>query len=70
MKGIKKIGIAADHAGYEKKEVVKKYLESKGYEVKDFGTNSSDSVDYADFAHTVQHTVAKQTTQKALELTA
>lgn len=43
--------MAADHAGYPLKEVIKPYLISKGYEVVDFGTNSADSCDYADFAH-------------------
>lgn len=43
--------MAADHAGYPLKEVIKPYLISKGYEVVDFGTNSTDSCDYADFAH-------------------
>lgn len=46
-----KIAMAADHAGYPLKEVIKPYLVSKGYEVIDFGTNSADSCDYADFAH-------------------
>ncbi len=45
------IGIASDHAGYELKEVIKKYLEKQNYSVKDFGTNSTESVDYPDFAH-------------------
>lgn len=47
---MKKIAIAADHAGFEYKEFVKKHLEST-YEVKDFGTYSPDSVDYPDFVH-------------------
>lgn len=46
-----KIAMAADHAGYSLKEIIKPYLESKGYEVVDFGTNSADSCDYADYAH-------------------
>ena len=45
------IPIASDHAGYELKEKVKQYLISKNFEVKDFGTFSSESVDYPDFAH-------------------
>ena len=45
------IPIACDHAGFELKEVVKKHLEERGFEVKDFGTNSAESVDYPDFAH-------------------
>lgn len=43
--------MAADHAGYSLKEIIKPYLEGKGYEVVDFGTNSADSCDYADYAH-------------------
>lgn len=46
-----KIAIASDHAGYEYKEEIKDYLTSKGLSVKDFGTNSPDSVDYPDFVH-------------------
>lgn len=45
------IGMASDHAGYELKEKLKAYLIEKGYKVEDFGTYSSESADYADFAH-------------------
>jgi ribose 5-phosphate isomerase B len=48
-----KIAIGADHAGYELKEKVKKYLQVKGVEVKDFGANSPERVDYPDFSHPV-----------------
>lgn len=48
-----KIAIGSDHAGYELKEAVKKKLGEDGVEVKDFGTHSSDSVDYPDFGHPV-----------------
>ncbi len=47
----KKVAIACDHAGYKIKEFLKEYLQSKGIEVEDFGTNSEKSVDYPDFAH-------------------
>lgn len=47
----KKIGIASDHAGYELKELIIGYLSSKGYEVFDFGCDSPESCDYADYAH-------------------
>ena len=47
----KKIAIACDHAGYELKEEVKKYLLENQYDVKDFGTNSPESVDYPDMVH-------------------
>ena len=43
--------MASDHAGYDLKESIKKYVESLGYKVKDFGTFSSESCDYPDFAH-------------------
>lgn len=45
------IGLCCDHAGYELKEEVKKMLTSKGFSCKDFGTDSTDSCDYPDFAH-------------------
>lgn len=45
------IGVASDHAGYELKTKVIKYLESKGCVVHDFGTDSAESVDYPDYAH-------------------
>ena len=48
---MKTIGLACDHAGYELKEYVKTWLEAKGWEYKDFGTYSTDSCDYPDFAH-------------------
>ena len=54
---IKIVGLASDHAGYPLKEFVMQYLESKGYPVKDFGTNSDISVDYPDFAHPLAEAV-------------
>lgn len=48
---MKMIGLCCDHAGYEMKEFVKQLLESKGIAYKDFGTHSTDSCDYPDFAH-------------------
>lgn len=48
---MKKIAMASDHAAYTLKETVKSYLQEKGFEVLDFGTNSPDSCDYADFGH-------------------
>lgn len=45
-----KIAIAADHAGFEYKEYIKKQLAEK-YEITDYGTESLDSVDYPDFVH-------------------
>lgn len=47
------IPIASDHAGYELKEEVKKFLATLDIDTKDFGTFSTESVDYPDFAHQV-----------------
>ncbi len=47
------IPIGADHAGFQLKESVKKYLSDKGYQMKDFGCHSEESIDYPDFAHPV-----------------
>lgn len=48
-----KIAVGADHAGYALKQELKRYLETWGHEVSDFGTDSPESVDYPDFAHAV-----------------
>lgn len=45
------VAFCSDHAGYEMKMVLEGYLESQGVELKDFGTYSTESCDYADFAH-------------------
>ena len=55
-----KIALGADHAGYELKEKVKKFLLKQGIEVDDLGTSSPDSVDYPDYAVKVAHEVASQ----------
>lgn len=47
----KPIAIGSDHAGVEYKAIVMDWLSSNGYQVKDFGTYNTDSVDYPDFAH-------------------
>ena len=53
----KKIAVSADHAGFHIKEKIKKYLIDSGYEVKDFGCFSPDSVDYPDFGHSAARAV-------------
>jgi ribose 5-phosphate isomerase B len=55
MKQGLKIAIGSDHAGYEYKQILTEALSAA--EVKDFGTYSSDSVDYPDFAHPVANAV-------------
>lgn len=51
------IGIACDHAGYQMKEELKVFLSEQGYQVKDFGTNSEESMDYPDVAHPLANSV-------------
>lgn len=52
------IAIGSDHGGFALKEAVKKHLEEKGIEIKDFGCYSTESVDYAVHAAKVAHCVA------------
>lgn len=54
---IKSVAIGADHGGFETKEKLKIYLADLGLQVRDFGTNSTDAVDYPDFAHAVAKAV-------------
>jgi ribose 5-phosphate isomerase B len=54
-----KIALAADHAGYEEKEKIKRTLDEMGVEYVDMGTASTDSVDYPDFAQKVGEAVSK-----------
>ena len=53
-----KVAIGCDHGGYNLKPVLKDFLESKGIEYKDFGTNAPDSVDYNEFGLAVANAVA------------
>src|SRR5436190_7549093 len=53
-----KIALAADHAGFEEKEKIKKTLDEIGVEYTDMGTNSPDSVDYPAYAIKVGKAVA------------
>jgi ribose 5-phosphate isomerase B len=52
-----RIALGADHAGVALKEAVKQLLDGRGIAYKDFGTNSTDSVDYPDFAAAVSRAV-------------
>lgn len=63
-----KIALAADHAGFEEKEKIKKTLDELGVEYTDMGTNSADSVDYPDYAHKVGEAVAKGDVDQGLLL--
>lgn len=51
------ISIGNDHAGVDLKEAIISHLEQKGHQLHNHGTNSEDSVDYADFIHPVAQDV-------------
>lgn len=53
-----KIGIATDHHGVELKQLLTEFLTSEGYNVIDYGTNSSEMVDYCDYAFKIGEAVA------------
>lgn len=55
---VKKIAIGADHGGFPLKEYLIRFLEDKGYRVSNLGTDSTDAVDYPDFAERVARAVA------------
>lgn len=56
----KPVAIGSDHAGFDYKEDLISYLEAKGIAYTDFGTHTTDSVDYPDFAHPVANAVEKR----------
>lgn len=55
-----KIAIGGDHAGFDYKDKLVKWLQESGYETRDFGTYSSESADYPDFAHVVAEAVERK----------
>jgi ribose 5-phosphate isomerase B len=63
-----KIGIGSDHAGFEYKEKIKHYLRDLGHEIRDFGTDSDEPVDYPFFIRPVAEAVANGTTERGIVL--
>jgi ribose 5-phosphate isomerase B len=61
-----KIAIGSDHAGLCLKKEILNYLNSKGYEVKDYGTYSADSCDYPDFGRLVAEAVAGKEVERGI----
>lgn len=62
----KPIGVAADHAGLELKQILVQELQTRGLSLQDFGTTTSDSCDYPDFAHAVGHAIERGELQCAI----
>ena len=55
----KVIALASDHAGFKKKQVIKKFLEENSIAYKDFGSYSEESVDYPVYAHKIGEAIEK-----------
>jgi len=55
-----KIALGTDHAGFTLKETIKDYLESRGYEIIDYGTHSNEPVDYPDYIKPAAQSVANR----------
>lgn len=62
------LGICNDHAGVEHKNAIVKHLASRGFEVKNFGTDSTDSIDYTDLAHPLALAVEQAIVEKGIAL--
>ena len=60
------IALASDHGGYDLKERVKKYLEEKGLEYRDFGCDNKDSCDYPDYVKPAAESVADGTCERGI----
>lgn len=61
-----KIAIANDHAATALKNHIKNYLEEKGYEIVNFGTDTEESVDYPIYAHKVCRAIQEKTVDKGI----
>jgi ribose 5-phosphate isomerase B len=62
-----KIGIAADHGGYELKESLSEFLTSKGYEIKDFGAFELDNQDdYPDFVVPLANAIVNREVERGI----
>jgi len=62
------VALGCDHGGYELKEYLKRFLGELGYTVNDLGTNSTQSVDYPDFARAVAEAVAAQAAWRGIAI--
>src|ERR1043166_2182385 len=63
-----KIAVASDHAGFRYKELIKAALTAQGHEVQDFGTHSTESVDYPDFIRPAALAVAQGLCERGIVL--
>ena len=63
-----RIAISSDHAGYRYKEMLADFLREHGHEVRDFGTNSEDPVDYPDYIRPAAEAVARGEFERGIVL--
>jgi len=63
-----KIAIASDHAGFDYKEAIKSMLAQLGHEVRDFGTTSTEPVDYPLFIRPAAEAVARGECERGVVL--
>ena len=63
-----KIAIASDHAGFDYKTMLTTWLRTAGYEVVDYGTDSSESVDYPDYIRPAAEAVARGDCERGIVL--
>ncbi|MEX2430564.1 MAG: ribose 5-phosphate isomerase B [Dehalococcoidia bacterium] len=63
-----KIAIGSDHAGFQYKEAIKAWLQERGHEVQDFGTDSEESVDYPAYIRPVAVAVARGEYERGIVL--
>lgn len=67
MKGIiKMIGISSDHGGFSAKESLIEFLKKNNYEVKDFGTCTTESTDYPEYGQAVAEAIANGECEKGI----
>jgi len=60
------IAIASDHGGFELKAEIRKHLEERGFQIKDFGTYDEGSCDYPDYSRKAAQAVAEGSCEKAI----
>jgi len=63
-----KIAIASDHAGYNYKEAIKKFLSEQGHTIVDFGTDSAQPCDYPDFIRPAAQAIADGQCERGIVL--
>ena len=63
---VKRVALAADHAGLELKEKIAGYLETKGFEVMDLGTHDDEPVDYPDFARAIGKVLQEEKAERGI----